>query len=121
MAELWTQEYVGMEANSRFALFEQPGGCGLTVRRQGIGLFRITTSGIAIEWLPAGTGPAHYLFSHALPLWLALQGVPVLHASAASFDERAVAFIGRSGMGKSTLCAALNHTGHGIAEDLTIR
>lgn len=115
------QEYVGTEANSRFALFEQPGGCGLTVHRQVSGLFRITTNGIAIEWLPAGTRPAHYFFSHALPLWLALQGVPVLHASGISFDERAVAFIGRSGMGKSTLCAALTHTSHGIAEGLTIR
>jgi len=118
VAEFWVQESRNTEANSRFAMFGQPDGIGLTVRCQGGGLFRFTTAGIAIEWLPGGTGPAHYFFSHALPLWLALQGVPVLHASAVYFDEQAVAFIGRSGMGKSTLCAALTRSGHGfVAED----
>lgn len=115
--EIWVAE-PGPETIGRFALFREPGGIGLTVSGQGTGLFRLTAGAIAIDWSPEGAGAAHYFFSHALPLWLESRGVPVLHASAVSFSDRAVAFVGGSGVGKSTLCAGLVRSGcHFVADD----
>ena len=107
----WSRDYGEAEAKSRLEMFELPSGFGLSIECQGSGLFRFTAEGIAIEWIPGGTGPAHYFFNHALPLWLETRGIPVLHASAAVMRDQAVALIGPSGMGKSTLCAALVHAG----------
>ena len=115
--ECWVQERGVGNAKSRFALSKRSDGYDLTVRCQGNGVFRFATEGVAIEWLPGGTGPAHYFFSYALPLWLELQGVPVLHASAVASGDRAVAFMGPSGSGKSTLCVALNDRGWDFVAD----
>lgn len=101
----------------RFALCREPAGVGLRFSGDGEGLFRITPELIRIEWLADGPGPAHHFFSYALPLWLESRGVPVLHASAVSFGDRAVAFIGPSGVGKSTLCAGLVRSGCGFVAD----
>jgi hypothetical protein len=107
----WSRDYGEAEAKSRLVMFEHPSGFGLSIQCQGSGLFRFTAEGIAIEWIPGGTGPAHYFFNHALPLWLETRGIPVLHASAAVMSDQVVALLGPSGMGKSTLCASLVHTG----------
>lgn len=52
-----------------------------------------------------------------LPYWLELAGIPVLHASAVSFQGQAVAFLGLSGCGKSTLAAALTASGFPLITD----
>jgi hypothetical protein len=107
---IWLAEPTA-RASERLALFRQSIGFGLTVSCDGSGLFRIAPGAIGIEWLPGGAGPAHYFFSYALPLWLESRRVPVLHASAVSFENRVVAFVGQSGIGKSTLCAELVRSG----------
>ncbi len=114
--EIWAAE-PGPETIGRFALFHEPDGIGLTVAGEGTGLFRLTAGRIEIEWSPEGAGAAHYFFSHALPLWLESRGVPVLHSSAVSFRGRAVAFVGGSGVGKSTLCAGLVGCGGDFVAD----
>lgn len=114
---IWRLE-PGPEVAAGMALFRQPGGFGLSIDGDGQGLFRVSSEEIAIEWLPGGVDAARCFFSYALPLWLELTGVPVLHASAVSLGDRAVAFIGPSGVGKSTLCAGLLRTGcHFLADD----
>lgn len=115
--ELWYSSAPGTEKDSRFSLFHHPGGIGLRVDCEGRGLFRIESSQIAIEWLPGGTSAAHYFFSHALPLWLELNGIPVLHASAVSYAGRSLAFLAPSGTGKSTLCDALVRRGATFVSD----
>jgi len=115
--EIWVGQ-PGPQATGRFALFRERGGFGLTVACEGSGVFRLRPKAIEIEWLPEGTGAAHYFFSHALPLWLESRGIPVLHASAVAFGDRAVAFVGQSGIGKSTLCAGLVRSGcHFVVDD----
>ena len=45
----------------------------------------------------------------------------VLHASAIRCGDSALAFVGRSGMGKSTLAAALSSAGHALVSDDLLR
>lgn len=114
--EIWVAE-PGPQTIGRFALFREPGKIGLTVSGEGTGLFRLAERRIEIEWSPTGAPAAHYFFSHALPLWLETRGVPVLHASAVALEGRAVAFVGESGVGKSTLCAVLARSGAEFVAD----
>jgi hypothetical protein len=109
--EIWVAEPRPPLSNNRLALFRQSGGFGLRVDCEGSGLFRFTPGRIEIEWLVQGAGAAHYFFAYALPLWLESRGMPVLHASAVSFGDRAVGLLGPSGVGKSTLCAGLVQAG----------
>lgn len=60
---------------------------------------------------------ATYLLGPVLGLLLRLRGVTCLHASAVAFGERAVAFVGSEGAGKSTTAAALARRGHAILSD----
>lgn len=96
---------------ARFALFRLPEGFGLTVSGEGRGLFRCTQRSIGIEWTDPGAAAPHCLITYALPLWLETRGVPVLHGSAVTFGERAVAFVGPSGGGKSVLSVELLRLG----------
>ncbi len=58
-----------------------------------------------------------YLLGPVLGLLLRLRGVTCLHASAVSFGERSVAFVGTAGAGKSTIAAAFTRQGHGALSD----
>jgi hypothetical protein len=60
---------------------------------------------------------ATYLLGPVLGLALRLRGVTCLHASAVSFGNRAVAFAGTEGAGKSTTAAALAQRGHRVISD----
>lgn len=52
---------------------------------------------------------------------LKLRRALVLHAGAVEVGGRALAFVGASGMGKSTLTAALCRAGHGLVSDDVLR
>jgi hypothetical protein len=60
---------------------------------------------------------ATYLLGPVLGLLLRLRGVTCLHASAVSFGDCAVAFVGSEGAGKSTTAAALACQGCAILSD----
>lgn len=113
---LWATE-PGSRSAGRITLFREPDGFGLTADSDGRGLFRISAGEISVEWLSGTHGAARCFFSYALPLWLESRGVPVLHASAVSFGDRVAAFVGPSGIGKSTLCAGLLRTGCSLVAD----
>jgi hypothetical protein len=57
------------------------------------------------------------LLGPVLAVLLEQRGYLVLHASSAMFEDGAVAFLGASGWGKSTLAAALHSRGHAIVAD----
>lgn len=115
--EIWSSEAPGASGTDRFTLFSLPDGFGLTVDAEGRGLFRCTPRTIEVDWVPPEAAAPHYLFSYALPLWLEARGVPVLHGSAVTFGDRAVAFVGPSGVGKSVLCAELLRYGCAFLSD----
>jgi hypothetical protein len=60
---------------------------------------------------------ASYLLGPVLGLLLRLRGVTCLHASAVSFGDYAVAFVGEQGAGKSTIAAAFARRGHAVLAD----
>ncbi len=59
----------------------------------------------------------HLYLNQVLPLALAKQGRFVLHASAVEIDDHAVAFMGESGRGKSTLAASFATNGFRFLTD----
>jgi hypothetical protein len=58
-----------------------------------------------------------YLLGPALSFVLCLRGVTCLHASAISIDNRAIAFVGAEGAGKSTIAALFGASGHPVLAD----
>lgn len=60
---------------------------------------------------------ATYLLGPVLGLILRLRGVTCLHASAIAFGQRALAFVGAAGAGKSTTAAALAREGLAVLSD----
>jgi hypothetical protein len=56
-----------------------------------------------------------------LAMHLMLHNRLVLHASAVQVDDRALAFVGKSGMGKSTLATALSLEGYPLLSDDLLR
>jgi hypothetical protein len=60
---------------------------------------------------------ATYLLGPVLGLVLRLRGVPCLHASAVTFGDSTVAFVGSEGKGKSTTAAALASRGYPVISD----
>lgn len=62
-----------------------------------------------------------FILGPALAVLLHQRGLLILHASAIAVDGGAVAFLGGSGWGKSTMAAALYARGHGlVADDVTV-
>jgi ABC-type multidrug transport system fused ATPase/permease subunit len=84
--------------------------------------FLIDSDGRSIELLSA---PTHYteedILAYALGTVLAvalhLQGVILLHASAAVLRKKAVLFLGHSGAGKSTIAAVLHGQNRTVLSD----
>jgi hypothetical protein len=60
---------------------------------------------------------ATYLLGPVLGFVLRLRGTTCLHASAVAMRDRAVAFLGPAGAGKSTTAAALAQRGHPVLSD----
>lgn len=69
--------------------------------------------------LAAATGESlqTYLLGQVLSFALLRQGIEPLHATAVTVEGRAVAFIGETGGGKSTLAAAFLAVGHRLLTD----
>ena len=84
---------------------------------------RIDAALTAIDaWTPAGStfeDTLSYLYGPVIGFLVRLRGTLALHASVALFGGAAVAFVGQSGAGKSTVAAALALGGHTVlSEDL---
>lgn len=84
---------------------EYSDGAEFWVDRAGTGVWAVWPESLSIE------DAATYFLGPVLGLVLRLRGVTCLHASAIAFGERAVAFVGSEGAGKSTTAAALARKG----------
>lgn len=92
----------------------------ICICREGIGDFQIS-AGREILLDPVPDMDERRLRRHILdsllPMLLHQRGHLILHGSAAAVNSRAIAFLGASGMGKSTLAAAFYAQGHPIVTD----
>ena len=83
--------------------------------------FVITQDGTEVwaKWPDSGTlnDAAAYLLGPILGFVLRLRGVLCIHASAVSFEDRVIAFVGPKGAGKSTTAAAFAARGYPIVTD----
>jgi hypothetical protein len=83
---------------------------GYLLRFPGLADFNVSADGTAVVAHPAeGGDPAtveHLFVNQLVPLALSRQGRPTFHASVVTVPGGAVAFLGKTGMGKSTLAAS---------------
>lgn len=90
---------------------------------RGVGVFVVRGGRqITVRPLPGVEAQALrlYLVGTVMAILLYQRGLLVLHASTVEVEGGAVAFLGESGWGKSSLAAALHCRGHGvIADDVT--
>jgi hypothetical protein len=101
------------------ARFYRLGG-GYLLRFPGLADFEISAA-LDVACVPAPrvarTTCEHVYLNQVLPLVLARRGKLVFHASAVDVDAAALAFVGASGRGKSTLAAAFAAAGARVLAD----
>ena len=95
---------------------------GYLLRFPGLADFTVSTDGQSVRCWPAPgiseNTVQHLYLNQVLPLALSKQGKLVFHASAIDIDGAAVAFMGESGKGKSTLAASFATSGfHFLTDD----
>lgn len=94
---------------------------GYLLRFPGLADFEVSADGRQVRAWPAPgatSATLHQLYlNQVLPLALSKQGQIVLHASAVDIGGQAVAFVGPSGQGKSTLAASFATHGCGFLTD----
>lgn len=105
--------------DGRVWLFVGRDGTGDVLRFPGMAEFRIAGNSISCE---AGPGiPAdtlrHLFLDQVVPLLLSREGSLVLHASVVADSTRAFAFMGSTGLGKSTLAASFAAAGFEMLTD----
>jgi len=82
--------------------------------------FTVSPDGTSIRGYASNTDTEvvrHDLVAQVLPRVLGHRGELVLHASAVSTPQGAVAFIGNTGTGKSTIAASFSSSGHSPVSD----
>lgn len=93
---------------------------GYLIDAPGHGRFRVAVDGSLVECAPA-PGPVwrwhRPFFAQALPIAAALNGMEVLHASGVVVDGNAIAFVGHSGAGKTSLAIHLVDQGASLLAD----
>jgi hypothetical protein len=85
-------------------------GLNYLLRFPGLVDFEVSADGTRVAAYPAAgsdeTTVEHLYINQVAPLAMSRQGVPAFHASVVTVPGGAVAFLGKAGMGKSTLAAS---------------
>jgi len=91
------------------------------LRFPGLADFVVAQNGSAVDvWRGPETTPEtlrHLLLDQVLPRVVAQKGRLVLHAGAVRVGQEAIAFVGDTGRGKSTLTASFHAAGHSLLSD----
>lgn len=94
---------------------------GYLLRFPDLADFEITADSLHVTGFPAPDVPEatiqHLFLNQVLPLVLSKQGKLVFHASAVEIGDGAIAFVGESGRGKSTLAASFAANGFRFLTD----
>lgn len=114
---LWQLCDEGERYQSRVTLTGEQPAYQLAVDCEGKGTFALENDTLSINWQPHGTGPAHYLQTLGISLYLELKGHLCLHANTLIKDNQAHLFLAPSRTGKSTLTALLTTQGYTLTTD----
>ena len=118
-AEIWT--HPSRTRNRSPNLFLARGEGGFLLGFPHLADFQISKEGDRIGAWPAPETSEetlhHLLLNQVLPRVLAHRGRLVLHAGAVCAENRAIAFVGPTGSGKSTLTASFHAAGHKLLSD----
>jgi len=94
---------------------------GYILRFPGLADFDVRPAELTIECYPHSSAPAHtvrhLLLDQVLPLIVGTPDSIALHGSVVATPAGAIAFLGQSGLGKSTLAAMLGHRGCQVLSD----
>jgi hypothetical protein len=93
---------------------------GYLMRGPGFGVFHVSADGRRVSCAPRQISSwrwQRYLVGRVLPFASTLAGFEPFHASAVAWQGRAIALVGESGLGKSTLAAALMLSGAQLLTD----
>jgi hypothetical protein len=88
----------------------------LKVDCEGKGIFKVSPQQIQVDWL-GGTDFTHYFQTLVAALWLELSNVACIHANALAYNNKAIALVAPSRMGKSTLTLSLIEQGFKLMTD----
>lgn len=117
----WSGEDSPPGPTAVYTLYRERTGWRLDIGCQGKGTFLYYDNTIKVYWHPEGTGAAHYLFGIGLALWFELRGIPCLHGNSLVTGDHAIALLGPTQAGKSTLTAALLKQGCSfLTDDLVV-
>lgn len=112
------QQWNAGEGTPSAQFFRTPDG--YIIRFPELADFRIAEDGVTVDCMPvAGTGERwQALYQQQVrPLLRSLSGDPVYHGAAIRVGDRAIAVLGPSGRGKSTLATAFARSGHAFMGD----
>jgi hypothetical protein len=119
----WFHQWTTDEVEDRRVVWLRFGrtGDGYLLQFPSCGDFFVSADGARIQCRPLPGTPEltvrHLLLDQVMPLVLSRRERIVLHASAVVSGHGAIAFVGRSGRGKSTLAASLARDGHSLISD----
>ena len=113
----WTLTDKGERYESNITLNREDDCYQLHIDCEGQGTFQLQGNQLTIDWKANGTGPAHYLQTLGLSLFLELQGHLCLHANTLVKNNQAQLFLAPSRTGKSTLTTLLTTLGYTLTTD----
>lgn len=112
---VWT-----VEANRRWLEFYRI-DCGYLLRFPGLADFRLAKTDNEVSCTPSpavsDTTIEHLYLNQVYPLVQNARGQLLFHGSAVDINGQAVAFVGKSGLGKSTLATSFAISGHPFLSD----
>lgn len=114
---IWALTDKGERYESNITLNKENNGYQLHVNCEGQGTFQLEENQLTIDWHASGTGPAHYLQTLGMSLFLELQGKLCLHANTLIKNQQAHLFLAPSRTGKSTLTTLLTTLGYTLTTD----
>jgi hypothetical protein len=116
---VWT--HCWLDRNGATSLSLARTAAGFLLCFSGLARFSVSLDGCRIGVWPAPETNTetltHLLLDQVLPRVLAHLGRLVVHASAVRVGDRAIAFVGETGQGKSTLAASFDSSGYPLLSD----
>lgn len=115
--KIWSLVDKGERYTSTVSLFRCDDTLQLSIECEGVGIFEFKHNTLTIDWQWGGTGPAHYLQTLGVSLYLEQQNKICLHANTLVKNDSAHLFLAPSRTGKSTLTSAMSSLDYQLITD----